>query len=1407
MEEERFVQKFDAVPQFWQFLSGLRFDDLIVELVQNDLDAGASRTSIWLGKNRLFCSGNGAPVDEGGWSRLGYVVGAGDQVSRKQSGIGAKNHGLKACFRLGDQIIVRSDGRRMVQTVYKDGFDRPPSPGTLPNPVSDSSAPSAGCSVEVPYRQKELVVPRGEEFRLGPTDEAVVERLFRNAYLSLPNRIFGVVRHGVRSEYTLCLQHHALGAVKFHWRAKRPRALTGRGSQKLLVFNRECTINSEAADLPSTTTFEQACLFRVVYPKARREKISDFFAGDRRSFRAEVAWSVNRNGKLLTAKGVRRYPIGYDAKSDSALTGLPVHFSGPFISDAERHGASQAEKLNDHIDEACKRALVDTMASYLLHRHGGAALQLLVPTQPHSSDELLSELVEDAVRKRAIPLKRGSRRGKRGRRVALGPRRHTGGGSLRVVLPMFTWEEERISPVLAAVCPSYEDQIDPAVPAPILAYLVSRDCSGEHDEFITFDEEDVLGRLQPLLGTNFFPWRDNADWEDSLSKAAVAERYLDVVFEVTQRGRMESEEDLALNAYLPDHDSIPRPFAEMYRAVNVPRRLLRQSASIPLLHSALQDHRLLKRQAWKLRPFGLGEFLDGAELETASSCERLSFWQWLRHNGRSLSRPLLKRIAGLPVWPATDGSLGPLDRLCEPRNPRVEKILAGALCRPSSELVRSGLVGRRGSRRLVLRREPAIDEVKMFLATQLRVFERKVPLSLDRQKEFSHFEDSLVALASTRGLRIALSELADEFAVALCDDGSLRPPGDLVRADGYMRDLHLPERHRIARTNRYLDRVQGWAPRPHPSTRQVVEALVEDGVRFDAHVPRLQEYVRQAKHEGQDTVALTNVPCIPVQGKLLCPRDLALRGRVDVWGEWKLRMPVTELSAEVQRIYRSVGVGPGAPDPDYSRRFFEWLASDGGGDVARHIPQILRQIGHTSGTRRWCHNAPTIPFIPVESESGAVELVTPTQATQARSRVAIPDNDQLAAEVRALEGRRPVSLAITESTNVTQPITAYLRSIGVKTLSEFAGEPVRVSGAGETNAGTALDHQRVLDSLRSGVKGKQLRKRLTKLGLDSYESRLRTNWRERLSVIRRVKMADSVDATYKLGRRTVCVRVDGKLDKTTGTLWLRSGADPKASFFDALAEEVFESPQRYYGSVLDRAYRIQIEDQEILYESTSVESTARDQSTMDDEGDEESGGLSETAGRHSDIGSDLPNLPSPRGLPARLGTVRGATASRPTRSRTVTRAPSSEETEQIDELKKRHYAWHCQACIAETEPTVLAPSRSYAAKPQHRQPIMHAHHCDHVNAGGAHHAGNILVLCQYHHSSLGDAFGRADVVKALDEAASRHVVFKSDNGRSTTLEGKVATIRPPQRREEISLFFTAKHADYWLAKARAEGLQ
>ena len=84
MHDPGYVQRFDREPQFWQFLKGLRSDDLIVERIQNDLDANASHTSITFTCDRLFCEGDGEPMREDGWRRLSYVMGAGVEVESKR---------------------------------------------------------------------------------------------------------------------------------------------------------------------------------------------------------------------------------------------------------------------------------------------------------------------------------------------------------------------------------------------------------------------------------------------------------------------------------------------------------------------------------------------------------------------------------------------------------------------------------------------------------------------------------------------------------------------------------------------------------------------------------------------------------------------------------------------------------------------------------------------------------------------------------------------------------------------------------------------------------------------------------------------------------------------------------------------------------------------------------------------------------------------------------------------------------------------------------------------------------------------------------------------------------------------------------------------------------------------------
>ena len=291
-----------------------------------------------------------------------------------------------------------------------------------------------------------------------------------------------------------------------------------------------------------------------------------------------------------------------------------------------------------------------------------------------------------------------------------------------------------------------------------------------------------------------------------------------------------------------------------------------------------------------------------------------------------------------------------------------------------------------------------------------------------------------------------------------------------------------------------------------------------------------------------------------------------------------------------------------------------------------------------------------------------------------------------------------------------------------------------------------------------------MRKRLAKLGLDTPQNGLRSNWRERLSSIQRVEVADSVTATYGLGTNRYSIAVDGELDKPSGTLWLTSDPDLQASFFDVIAPYIFEHPPKYYGLVLDRAYQMDMQEHYPLEYATDIESPEEDDdldvdvATAKDEGGD---GLAETAGVHPIPQPDpSKNVPQPGPIPTGPGTIKPMKRA----SSGTVRPQSTEENAQIDDLKEKQYAWHCQACVASTEPRALAPQSSYAAITQNRSQMMQAHHCDHVNAGGAHHVGNILLLCRYHHLALGDAVSRAEVIQALGQARFHRVTFDSGDG-------------------------------------------
>ena len=1402
-----YVQRFDSVPQFWQFLKGLRADDLIVELIQNDLDANAKHTSISFEPDRLVCQGDGEPVEKNGWERLSYVMGAGDQVVSKQFRIGVKNHGLKACFSLGDDIVIRSDGLRMDQTLYMDGPNTHPSPGTSPYPGADESAPPLGCSIEVPYRTKKLHVSKGEPFELDPTNENYTDDLFLEACSALPVRLMGVVCPGVRDHYTLNLSHHKFGSVEIKWRAKRPKRVAGKRRAQFTLFSRECQVSSDCSTVSSETLYEQACAFKASIPKGTNPEIPEFFQPQKRSFRTEIAWATDRNGRPAAVKGVRRYPIGYAGTTESALSRLGVHFSGPYRSDGERHGVSGQDPLNAHIDEICRDALVDIMACYLLPRHGARVMELYA-AKPQPNEESLLDMLSRANKKKAIPLQPTSGRPSPRRKSAagnkeqhwrsrafLGPRRNPSGGTKEILVPTFTWDGERWSSVLSELCPEGADQIDKSVPPTVLRCVAK---ARSFESMVAFDEQDVIDRLQNKGEDCVFAWKDDSEWRNSIGNAATVRKFLDVAYLTIQNGKLEDEGLVIDNVHLPDSNSELRPLRELHSGVKLPAGLQKQHVG-PILHDSLGDHRLLRRPAWKPKPFTIDDYLDHADLGRTTVDQRRVFWRWLRGSWKQLRPQTLRRLAMLPVWPNDSGCPRKLNELCEPQNKRIASLMGNALDRPSREILSAGMVKNTGRSALTLRRMPSIEEVENFLSAFLATFPEDRALSLEERKRFRDFEAALTVLATVSQFKSALEELGDEHGIALNGEGFLKNPSELVSIQGTVAALHLPVRHIMDRPESILDRVKGWSARLEPSSSQIEDALREDGDRTEAHVQRLQMYVRQSKSEGNPPNKIRDLPCIPVEESLYLPSQLALRGQRDFWGSWKTRIPLSGISPEVQQIYKDVGVVAREPDQLSSRQFFEWLRLQPAGVISTHTAQVLRHIQHRFGPCLWESTYPAVPFIPVEGSDGQVRLVTRLDATIRSNRIVIPDFEPLQDRIRASEGNRLAELAIVESRGVREPITSELLGLGLHSLKELAREPVSVTGEGDTGDPPSY-LLRSLNALQSGAMGQQLPKRLDRLGITKDQNKLRSNMRERLSGVKSVKVADTVTAKYRLARREIPVETAGRLDRESGILWLRSGPEIDESFFDVIADLIFEQPQQYLGSVLQRACKIELRERNPS--STSEEDDPQNEPDNDETDD--STELTSTTGSHP-LPTPDPSKNSPRPGPIPPSSRGSRNSGKSTRTNSNRTQPADEQV-QIADLKENQYAWHCQACLSAAEPKTLAPTSSYAFLHQNRRQIMEAHHCDQVAAGGARHAGNLLLLCNFHHLFLGDAVSRAEIVRSFQTVVDHTVVFQSGAGSGQMVLGKLVKVRPPQRENAISLFFTLEHLEYWKSKASEEGI-
>ena len=412
----------------------------------------------------------------------------------------------------------------------------------------------------------------------------------------------------------------------------------------------------------------------------------------------------------------------------------------------------------------------------------------------------------------------------------------------------------------------------------------------------------------------------------------------------------------------------------------------------------------------------------------------------------------------------------------------------------------------------------------------------------------------------------------------------------------------------------------------------------------------------------------------------------------------------------------------------------------------------------------------------------------------------VPDFEAIEDRIRLSPLVRSVDLAIVTRPRVTEPIAQLLQRFGVKTLRSYMGEPVEVNGADSRQTAKVLVGR--LHSLRSKRMARELRKRLEEIGLGV--GKLKAQWRDRLNQIADVKIARSVTATYRIGRLRAGVVVPSAFDARTGTLWLTDvESDLEDGLFGAIAARVFDDPARIDAIALQDAVRHELRERD-LFGGASVESD-EEEDEEDEQGDENENGTGLGGAQQSHAGAQpdpKKNLPKPGPIPVRGGGRRLSIR----HGRGKSRETSPNEKAQIQDLKKNHYAWHCQVCLAEKSISVLAPEASYAGIQENRLRIMEAHHADQWHAGGARHAGNLLILCLYHHDYLGDATSRDEITKALQSRSKDHdVPFNTtQSGDRRTVRGKLVTVPMPLRGASVSFFFTNEHAAYWLEKASEE---
>ena len=324
-----------------------------------------------------------------------------------------------------------------------------------------------------------------------------------------------------------------------------------------------------------------------------------------------------------------------------------------------------------------------------------------------------------------------------------------------------------------------------------------------------------------------------------------------------------------------------------------------------------------------------------------------------------------------------------------------------------------------------------------------------------------------------------------------------------------------------------------------------------------------------------------------------------------------------------------------------------------------------------------------------------------------------------------------------------------------------------------------------------------------------------------LGRVKDIRLADEVwrrataseDKFYPFG-------VDAGFDAESGIFWMKQGLG-RGGLYESIAKQlVFKPTARPIDLLaLERTLEMQISDPSFRYR-TGAESDKDDDDVIPEYPDryehDAAGedGVDAAPGEavfgHSPFEPDATrNTPTPGPIP-----IRPAKPSRRRMDRfgeersdhdnSGPRATLELEKEHIEALKRNHYTSHCQMCLCERPPHELAPAGSYIQWEEVRRRVVESHHVDLKSAGGARHAGNLILLCKLHHDNFGRRLTRTAVTAALRcKGDEKTIGFSSDGKTASEVTGRQIELRLSDTHEIVRIFFTNEHARYWLSQARS----